>query len=244
MTLQWVVLGITAFLALQRLPSAVRGENRGMFWAMFAVTLAVALSIPFFYLHLDSLLGGMNIANLLLRFCVFTAFLILGVKVTAAFNAPRAQRLISGPAGFFVLAVFVGVVTVFFVLSDLPESSTALRAYEDQSTVAAYGDTARLYQAYVAACLAPALFVCAVDSRRRADIRISAGLMSLGMSAVVIHTLLSLGVWNLPRGAWDRLLPYSAVLVISTALAMMWNARRIEKKKPKPNLLAEAYGTR
>ncbi|MBO0896794.1 hypothetical protein [Arthrobacter sunyaminii] len=244
MTLQWVVLGTTAFLALQRLPSAIRGENRGMFWAMATITLAVALSIPFFYLQVDSLLGGRNIANLLLRFSVFATFLILGVKVTSAFTAPRAQRLISGPVGFIVLGMVVAAVTVLFALSDVPESSTALRAYADQGTVAAYGDTARLYQMYVAACLAPALFLCAVDSRRRRDIRISAGLMSLGMSSVVLHALLSLAAWNLPRGAWDRILPYSAVLVISIALAMMWNARRTEKKRPKSNLLAEAYGTR
>lgn len=244
MILQWVVLAITALLGLQRLPSAIRGENRGVFWVLVLMTLGMALSLPFFYLKADSLLGGMNVANLLLRFIVFAAFFILGVKVTAAFKIPRAQRLIAGPVGFSVLGLVVAAVTVFFALSEMPESSTALRAYEDQDTVASYGDAARLYQTYVAACLAPALSLCAADSRRRTDIRVSAGLMSLGLSVFIIHALLSLAVWDLPRGAWDRTLPYAAVLAISVALALMWNARRIEKRKPKFNPLARVYGSR
>ena len=244
MTLQVMAFGATVVFCLQRLPAAIRGENRGMFAALVLMAFGMALSIPFWYLRIDSLLGGINIANLLLRFSVFAAFIILGTKAAAAFNAPRAQRLIAGPVGFFVLGLAAAAVAVFFVLSDLPASSTALRAYEGQGTVAAYGDAARLYQAYVAACLAPALFLCAADSRRRFDIRISAGLMSLGMSTFGVHALLSLAVWDLPRGAWWDRLPYVAVLVISIALALIWNVRRIEKRKPKSNLLARAHGSR
>ena len=243
MTLQLTAFVFTVLFCLQRLPSAIRGENRGMFSALLLMAVGMALSIPFFYLRVDSLLGGMNIANLLLRFSVFGAFLIFGMKAASAFNAPRAQRLIAGPVGFCVLGLAAATVTVFFVLSDLPDSSTALRAYEGQDTVAAYADTARLYQTYVAACLAPALFLCAADSRRRGEIRISAGLMSLGMTAFVVHALLSLALWNLSRGWWDRTLPYAAVLAISIALALVWNVRRIEKRKPKSNLLARASGS-
>lgn len=244
MTLQLMAFGLTVLFGLQRLPAAIRGENRGMFYALSLMALGMALSIPFIYLSVDSLLGGVNIANLVLRFIVFAAFLILGTKLAAAFSAPRAQRLIAGPVGFFVLGLAAAAVIVFFILSDLPESSAALRAYEDQDTVAAYGDIARLYQTYVAACLAPALFVRAADSRMRTDIRISAGLMSLGLSTVIVHTLLSLAVFGLPRGAWDRTLSYGAVLVVSIGLALIWNVRRIEKKKPKSNLLASVYASR
>ncbi|MCC3268965.1 hypothetical protein MUG94_00620 [Arthrobacter gengyunqii] len=244
MTLQWVVFGVTALFALQRLPSAIRGENRGTFWAFVLIALGMALSIPFFYQTVDALLGGINLANLLLRFVVFAAFLILGVKAAAAFKAHRAGRLIAGPVGFTALGLAVAAVIILFVLSDLPESSAALRAYEDQDTVVAYAHCARLYQTYVAACLAPAMFLYAADSRHRSDVRFSAGLMSLGMSLFIVHALLSLALWDVHPGAWERTLPYAAVLVISIGLALMWNARRLEKKKPKPNPLATVYGLR
>ena len=226
MMLQWVVFGITALFVLRRVPSAIRGENRGMFWALVLIALGMALSIPFFYQGVDSVLGGINLANLVLRFCVLAAFLIFGVKAAAAFKAPRAQRLIAGPVGFTALAVVVATLVVLFVLSDLPESSAALRAYEDQETVVAYAHCARLYQTYVAACLVPALFLSAADSRRRKYVRISAGLMSLGLSIFIIHALLSLAMWDVPGGAWERALPYAAVLSISLALALLWKDRK------------------
>lgn len=244
MTLQWAAFGITVFFALLRLPGAVRGENRGMFTALVLMSLAMALSIPFFYLSLDSLLGGVNVANLVIRFSLFAIFLILGLKLAAAFNAPRARRLIGGPVGLCALAAAGVLVVVFFCLSDLPESSTGLQAYWGQATVDCYGDSSRLYQAYVGGCLAPALFLCAVDNRRRTDIRISAGLMSLGLSAVVVHSVLSVALVGVDIGIWDQVLPYGAVIVVVLGLSLMWNSRRIAKTHPDPGSLATVLGSR
>ena len=244
MTLQWAAFGISAFFGLLRLPGAIRGENRGICAALILLSCAMALSIPFFYLSVDSLLGGVNVANLLLRYILFTVLLILGLKAASAFESPRARWLIGGPVGVCVLAATVVLVAVLFLLSDLPESSTALKAYWNQETVHAYGDSAGLYQVYVGSCLVPALFSCAVDTRRTNDIRTSAGLMALGLSAVVLHSLLSLRVLALHLGMWDRLLPYSAVILVTLGLALLWNSQRIAKRHPKPGLLARAYGSR
>ena len=244
MTLQMAAFGLCLLFALQRLPAAVRGENRGIFYALLLMAAAMGLSIPSLYLSVDAMLGGMNIANVIIRYCVFATLVILGTKIAAAFNAPRAQLLISGTPGLAVLGVAAAAVAALFILSDLPESSPALRAYWDQGTVSAYGEIARVYQAYVAACLTPALFMCAADPRRRADIRISAGLMSLGMCIVVIHTLLSLAVWNLPRGAWDRVLPYTAVIVTAAGLAIIWNSQRRAKKQREAGPLSRVNHTR
>lgn len=244
MILQWIALGVSVFFALLRLPGAVRGENREMFFALILLAAAMGLSIPAIYLPVDSVLGGVNVANLLIRYCIFAVLLILGMKGAAAFNAPRAQRLIAGPVGLAVVGVASAAVAVLFVLSDLPESSTALAAYWDQDTVNAYGDISRLYQAYVVSCLVPPLFLCAADSARRPDIRLSAGLLSLGLGVVFVHSLLILSVWNLQLVVWDRILPYSAVIVISIGLALIWNSRRVAKRRAPQGPLAKVYGSR
>lgn len=244
MTLQWTAFGVTAFFALLRVPGVIRGENRGIFAALVLMALAVALGIPFFYLSLDALLGGVNITNLVIRYSLFAIFLILGLKLAVAFNSPRARWLIGGPVGLSVLAAAVAAAAVLFVISDLPESSTALEAYRGQNTVLAYSDVGRVYTAYVAACLAPALSAYAADSRRRRDIRLSAGLISLGMAAVVIHSLLSVALWGLERGAWDFLLNYGAVIVVALGLTIMWNSRRVAKKNPELGSLATVLGSR
>lgn len=244
MTLQWAALAATFFFALLRVPGAIRGENRGMFYAMILLSAAMALSIPYFYLPVDSLLGGVNVANLLLRYLLFAVLLILGLKAAAAFQAPLAARLIGGPVGLIVLAACSVSVAVLFGLSDLPESSTALAAYWDQDTVHAYGDSSRLYQIYVGACLVPSLFGSVAASRRPAGIRVSAGLLALGLTAAVIHSLLSLAALKPDIGVWDTVLPYSAVIVVSLGLGIMWNSLRIAKRRPKAGLLARAYASR
>lgn len=244
MILQWIALAVSAFFALLRLPAAIRGGNRGMFFALILLAVTMGLSIPAIYLPVDAVLGGVNVANLAIRYSVFAFLLILGMKAAVAFNATRAQRLISGPVGLAVVGTVSAAVTVLFVLSDLPESSAALAAYWDQDTVNAYGDTSRLYQIYVVSCLIPALFHCAADSSRRPDIRLSAGLISLGLSTVWVHSVLILSVWNLQLVVWDRILPYSAVIVISIGLALIWNSQRVARRKAPRGPLAEVYGSR
>ncbi|GAA3291999.1 hypothetical protein ACFFON_00570 [Arthrobacter citreus] len=244
MTLQWVAMGAAFFFALLRVPGALRGENRGMFYALLLLSAAMALSIPTFYLPVDSLLGGVNAANLLLRYLLFAVLLILGLKAAAAFQAPLAARLIGGIPGLLVLAAATVAVAVFYWLSDLPESSTALAAYWDQDTVHAYGDSSRLYQAYVSACLVPSLLGSAVAPRRPAGIRVSAGLLALGFATAVIHSVLSLAVVNLDLGVWDTVLPYSAIIVLCLGLGLMWNSHRLAKRHPKPGLLSRAYASR
>ncbi|MET4060624.1 hypothetical protein ABIB35_002175 [Arthrobacter sp. UYP6] len=244
MTLQWIAFGVTVFFGLLRLPGAIRGENRGLFCALIILAVVMALSIPPFYLAVDSVLGGVNIANLLIRYCSFATVVILGAKVAAAFNAPRVQRLIAGQSGLTVLGLAAAAVAVLFFVSDLPESSPALAAYWDQGTVNAYGDTSRLYQAYVAACLVPALALCSADRRRRKDIRISAGLMSLGGVLTVVHSLLILSLWDMQLVVLDRVLPYTAVIVISIGLALIWNSQRVAKRVPQTGSLAQVNGAR
>lgn len=244
MTMQWVAFGLSAFFALLRFPAAARGENRGMFFALVLLALAMALSIGPIYLAVDSVLGGVNVTNLVIRYSVFAVLLITGAKLAAAFNAPRAGRLIAGPLGLTVVGLISAVVGVLFVASDLPDSSPALSAYWDQATVTAYGDTSRLYQAYVAACLVPSLVLSSADRRRRADIRMSAGLLSLACVVIVVHSLLLVSLWDFELVVLDRILPYAAVIAFSTGLALIWNSKRMAQRVPQSGSLAQVYGIR
>src|SRR5450830_1451096 len=77
--LQWTTLGVCAVLALARVPSALRGENRLMFGILVLMTLAILLSMQGPYLAIDHVLGGSNLTNLILRFVIFGAILLIGV---------------------------------------------------------------------------------------------------------------------------------------------------------------------
>ena len=244
MTLQWCALGISTFFTLLRLPGAWRGENRGITAALILLSLSMALSIPFFYLPVDALLGGVNVANLILRYLLFAVLLILGVKTAAAFGAPRASRLIGGPVGWVVLAGAVVAVAVFYALGDLSQSSTGLLAYKDHREADLYGDSARIYQGYIGACLVPSLFACAADSGRRPDIRVSAALLAMGFLAIVIYTVQSLAVLDLDTGIWNLVVPYSAVIFVSLGLALIWTSHRREKRQPLSGSLAKVSGSR
>ena len=69
--LQWSTLAICALIAIARIPSALRGENRSLFYIFTLMTLAILLSIEAPYVAIDQALGGINLANLLLRFGQF-----------------------------------------------------------------------------------------------------------------------------------------------------------------------------
>ena len=72
-TLQWTTLGVCCFVTLARVPSVLRGENRSLFAIFAFMTLAILLSIDAPYGAVDQVLGGVNIANVLLRFIISPA---------------------------------------------------------------------------------------------------------------------------------------------------------------------------
>ena len=97
--LQWSTLAVCGLIALARVPSALRGENRTLFYIFALLTLAILLSIEAPYLAIDQFLGGINITNVILRFVIFAAIFFVGVRVTKGFGADDAYRLIAGRAG-------------------------------------------------------------------------------------------------------------------------------------------------
>ena len=78
--LQWSTLATCGLIAAARVPSAIRGENRSLFYIFGLMTVAILLSIEKPYVAIDQALGGINLANLLLRFIIFAAIYFVGIR--------------------------------------------------------------------------------------------------------------------------------------------------------------------
>lgn len=234
--IQWLALALCVIFAAMRLPDAVHGKGRSMFAVLVLLSLAVALSLSPIYLFVDGLLGGANLANLVIRISLYVVMLLLGVRCAAAFGSDRARRCIEGPVGIAVLALTVLVTVVLFALSDLPQSSTGLAAYVDQPTVHWYADMGRIYPGYVAACLIGPAFASVRDRRRRSLHRVSAALIGTGLLMVLVMAVLLL--FPLDIGAAEVLLPFGGIVLVTVGLTMIWLSRRRAEKDRSVSFLA------
>lgn len=237
--IQWLALALCVIFAVMRLPDALRGKGRSVFAVLVLLCVAVALSLSPIYLFVDGLLGGANVANLLIRFSLYAIMLLLGIRVAAAFGSRRALTFIRGPVGIAVLGLTVVATVILFVLSDLPESSTGLRAYADQATVHWYAHMGRIYPAYVGVCLLGSAIARVRDASARSSHRAAAALMALGFIMVFAHAALKLT--GIRTGAADLILPFGAIVLVTTGLTVIWLSRRRATGERLANFLAEEH---
>lgn len=234
-TLQWTTLAICAAIAVARIPSTFRGENRSLFGIFAMMTLAILLSIQEPYLVIDGALGGLNLANLLLRFVIFGAIFFLGIRISRGFGADKAYRLITGKAGITVLLVISAVLVAIFLLMDTKGSSAGLLdvSAKDRrhfALVEYYGAAGRAYPAFVALALLPSM-VRAVRDRLPALVRIAAALLALGGVAVAVTMFFPVLPPELK--ALQFIVNYTAVLCFVLGLALIWAARVVNGRKPR-----------
>jgi len=225
--LQWSTLAVCGLIAAARVPSAVRGENRSLFYIFGLMTLAILLSIEAPYVAIDQALGGINLANLLLRFIIFAAIYFVGIRVTRGFGADGAYRLIAGKAGMVVLLAISLAMVVLFFMMDTAGSSAGLSATSGKSArnfvlVEYYGAAGRAYPAYVSLALLPAM-IRAVRSRLPLLVRVAAGLLAVGGVATALTLLFP--VVPPEWGAAKFIVNYTAVLCFVIGLALIWAAR-------------------
>lgn len=225
--LQWSTLAVCGLIAVARVPSAVRGENRTLFWIFALMTLAILLSIETPYVAIDQALGGFNLANLILRFVIFAAILCVGIRVTRGFGATDGYRLLTGRTGMAVLALVSLAVVGVFLLMDSKGSSSGLaqisiRGGHDAVLVEYYGAAGRAYPAYVSLVLLPAM-VRALRGSLPLPIRTAAFLLAVG--AVAIALTLFFPVMPSGWGPAKFVVNYTAVLCFVVGLALIWAAR-------------------
>ncbi|MFP5366374.1 MAG: hypothetical protein ACLGIS_05895 [Actinomycetes bacterium] len=232
--LQWSTLAICGLVAAARVPSAIRGENRTLFYIFGLMTLAILLSIQGPYVAIDQALGGINLANLLLRFVIFAAIYFVGIRVSRGFGADGAYRLITGKTGMMVLLVVSLVMVVLFFMMDTAGSSAGLSATSAKNErnfvlVEYYGAAGRAYPAFVSLALLPPM-VRAVRSRLPLLVRVAAGLLALGGVAITLTLLFPVvpPAW----GALEFVVNYTAVLCFVIGLTLIWAARVRNRKSP------------
>lgn len=233
--LQWTTLAVCAVLAIARVPSALRGENRSLFFVFAFMTVATLLSIEAPYLAVDQILGGTNLANLILRFIIFGAILALGLRIARGFGADDALRLITGRTGIAVLGAASAAVLVVFLMMDTEGSSAglvAVAAKDDHhaALVEYYGAAGRLYPAYVMLALLPAM-LRTVAGKLPLLVRTSAGLLAVGSVAITLSLLFPVIP---PELAFVRfVLNYSAILCLVVGLSLIWLGKMLARRAPK-----------
>lgn len=232
--LQWTTLAVCALVAIFRVPSALRGENRSIFGIFALSTFAIMLSINAIYLPVDAWLGAENYANLILRFLIYGVVLLSGYKIAKGFDAQRSVWLIVGPVGTAVLGLVVVATVVPFLLANTAGSSTGLSALPDQSAgnvdlIKLYTVAGRFYPSFVAACLLPATIRTMRSGLPRLP-RSGAAVLAVGSSAMILLSLSDL----LPRhlAYLQYFISSTAVLGLVLGLTLMWLSRVLATKRP------------
>lgn len=230
--LQWTTLAVCALVAIARIPSALRGENRSIFGVFVLSTVAILLSIDVSYQSIDAWLGAENYTNLILRFVVYGTVLLAGYRIAKAFDGPKSIRLIVGPVGKSVLTG-VGIATVIlFLLADTVGTVTGLktlpaRSPQNAALIESYAAVGRLYPAYVAACILPATFV-AISQPLPKTIRIGALLLTVAFAAMAFGSFYPL----IPSeaGYLEYVINYTSVLCLALGLAFVWISSLLAKR--------------
>lgn len=234
-TLQWGTLIICSVVLLLRVPDAIRGRNRTVFWILFLATLCSLLSVPAPYEAIDAALGGWNLTHLILRFLVFAAVLLVGLRVAQGLADERGYRLIAGPPGRWALALSAAAVAVTFFLMDTRGSSAGMLDLTDsggRNAVLApfYAAAGRTYPAFVSLALLPAL-LATTRSQLPGLVRAAALLTCLGALATACSVPASFapGAWILAQ----QTVNYLAVLGYVLGLGLFWASGLAAKKTGK-----------
>ncbi|MGP4033004.1 hypothetical protein [Pseudarthrobacter sp. 1C304] len=241
--LQWTTLTVCAVLAAFRLPGAFRGENRSLFFIYVLLVAGLLLSINGPYVAIDGVLGGVNLANLVLRFVVFGTVFALGLRIARGFGARDALRLMTGRVGIAVaVASSAALVAVFLMMDTAGSSAGLVSVYAKDPRSAAlvelYGAAGRVYPAFVALALLPAL-VRTVRGGLPALLRTSAALLALGSVALTLS--LSSPLIGPPFGYLRFVFNYTAVLCLLTGLALIWLSKTVTGAKLKRKTYSNGF---
>jgi hypothetical protein len=231
--LQWTTLIASGAAALSRIPNLVRRKNRSIFYALVLLTLAILLSIRGPYMAIDALLGGVNVANLLLRFIIFGAIFFLALRIAAGFGDSRGVQLIRGRTGMLALGLISAVLVACYVLMDSSGSSAGLvdvagKNQQNALLVEYYGAAGRAYPAYVCLVILPGM-LRAIRSPLPALLRASAALLAAGSIAIPLSLLFPVVPPGL--GFLRFAINYAAILCFVVGLALIWLASGLAARK-------------
>lgn len=227
--LAWVTFAVALALAAVRIPAAVRGQNRLMLWLFALIAAAVLLSIEAPYIAIDRVLGGFNLANLLLRFLLFGVTLLLAVRIAQAFGARGAQHVLLGPWGLAALGLVGAATVAAFVLMRPGPSSVGLNGEATDIWFTVYATLGRIYPTFTGVVLLPCLFR-AIRRPPRTVLRIAALLLAAGYIMLALTNTFTL----LPPSMvlLMQAVNYSTLLLLMGGLATIWVAGLMARRCP------------
>ena len=226
--LAWTTFAVALVLALVRVPAALRGENRLMLGLFTLFACAILLSIGGPYVAIDGLLGGINLANLLLRFLIYGVCLLLAVRISRAFAARGAEDALLGPWGLAALAAVAAGTVLSFLLMDQTSSSVGLAALNDDPWFDLYAALGRVYPTFTGVVLLPALCRSAAG-RVRGPLRAAAALLAIAyvLLACTNTFILMPPTW----GGVMQAMNYGTLLLLFSGLAVIWLAAVVGRRR-------------
>ena len=237
---QWAALIACLACTVWRFPAMLKGRNRGLFWIFAIISLCVGLSVPAVYEPVDGLLGGINVANVLLRLGLFAVFFLLATRVAAAYNSPLAGKLVHGPVGLAVLAICSLGIWISFFLSEKGATSTGLSGLADEPALAAYMWFGKAYMAYAAACIVVPTARAAFSLRPVLD-RAAALLICIGF--VLVLATVPIQLFPDTSHPLQKLVSFSAILFVAAGLSLVWLSFIRRPKYPEARARALRRGT-
>lgn len=242
--LEWTTLIVCGVVLLVRVPDAIQGRNRIVFTILLLATLCSLLRISGPYEAIDQVLGGWNATDLILRYLVFAATLLVGLRVATGLAADRGHRLIAGTPGRWVLALACLAVAVTFFLMDTRESSVGPLGVTDSGgpdagLIPYYAAAGRTYPAFVSLVLLPPL-LATVKSRLPRLVRAGAFLMLVGALSAAVSMPVSFTPAEWAAGR--QIVNYSAVLGYVLGLALFWFSGLIAQPPHSPRAAPHQHG--
>ena len=221
----YLIAIILAALALARLPSGLRGRNRLVFASALAIALAFGLVVPPIYESVGSLIPAVpNFPDLIAKLLLFTGLLLAATQVARAYEAPRAQRFISGLPGAAVFVAVFAVDALIFASVHTGARVPDLAANLDQPLVRLYSTIATTYPAYLFVLLLP--HVASGCRSTQLTVRVTSWLLSAGFVLAIVRfglgllTLLAPDFYS-PGQAFSGV----AALLVAAGLATAFFAR-------------------
>ncbi len=189
-TLEWATLLVCCAALLLRVPDAVRGRNRTVFGILLLGTMCSVLAVSELYEAIDGALGGWDLTSLILRYLVFAAVLLVGLRVTRGLAAARAHQLIAGRnralgAGARLPGRDGGVLPDGRLPGHRPGCPAPAGGAGDADLAPYFTAAGRTYPAFVSLVLVPPL-LAAVRSRLPRLVRAGALLVLLGAVFAVL----------------------------------------------------------
>jgi hypothetical protein len=177
---------ILAAFALSRLPSGLRGRNRLVLGSALAIALAFGLVVPPIYESVERLIPAVaNFPDLIAKLLLFTGLLLAATQVARAYEAPRAQRLISGLPGVVVFVALFAIDVLVFASVHTGARVPDLAANLDQPLVRLYSTIATAYPAYLFALLLP--HVASGCRSSQLTVRVTSWLLSAGFALAIVR---------------------------------------------------------